>query len=270
MSKELCKKIINAVQTVICQNTIPSFDEDGKPVNVWEARPGYDEIKSVIEAQFTDAGEVSDGYHTFNELYHHRAVLFSVICNVYSDRAWKSKKHSDGTMYDGMFIVGINTPDGQATYHYNVVPYWDMFDVPELEFSPKWDGHTSDDAIERLTSLKTWRRVMPSNDVLTDKDIIKALRCCNDIRWCNHCPLYTIDFCKDKLSDAAIDLFDRLKAKNKELDEKNMLYKGLIDRQKAELEKLQDDILILSQKRTSTPERTYGSLKNKFINGSLR
>ena len=27
-------------------------------------------------------GETSDGYHTFNELYHHRAVLFSVIVNV--------------------------------------------------------------------------------------------------------------------------------------------------------------------------------------------
>lgn len=26
-------------------------------------------------------GEVSDGYHTFNELYYHRAVLFAVICN---------------------------------------------------------------------------------------------------------------------------------------------------------------------------------------------
>ena len=28
-----------------------------------------------------DMGDVSDGYHTFNELYHHRAVLFANICN---------------------------------------------------------------------------------------------------------------------------------------------------------------------------------------------
>ena len=31
-------------------------------------------------------GELSDGYHTFNELYHHRAILFSVICNTYPEQ----------------------------------------------------------------------------------------------------------------------------------------------------------------------------------------
>ena len=98
-------------------------------------------------------GETSDGYHTFNELYHHRAVLFSVIVHDHSDLAWKSKRHHDGTMYDGMFIVGIETPEGQATYHYDVDPYWDMFDCKELESAPEWDGHTPDDAIARIGSL---------------------------------------------------------------------------------------------------------------------
>ena len=98
-------------------------------------------------------GDTSDGYHTFNELYHHRAVLFSVICNARPDIAWKSKKHHDGTMYDGMFIVGIDTPEGQATYHYDIEPYWRMFRVKELEFAPKWDGHTPDEAIRRIGTL---------------------------------------------------------------------------------------------------------------------
>lgn len=98
-------------------------------------------------------GEVSDGYHTFNELYHHRAVLFSVICNQNKGIAWKSKKHSDGTMYDGMFIVGVNTPNGQATYHYYINPYWEMFDVKEIVKAPEWDGHTVEMAIERIKSL---------------------------------------------------------------------------------------------------------------------
>ena len=106
-------------------------------------------------------GDTSDGYHTFNELYHHRAVLFSVICNEHPDIAWKSKKHHDGTMYDGMFIVGINTPEGQATYHYNIVPYWDSFRVKELEFAPEWDGHTPDEAIRRIGTLT------PPNEPLT-------------------------------------------------------------------------------------------------------
>lgn len=98
-------------------------------------------------------GEVSDGYHTFNELYHHRAVLFSVICNAHKEIAWKSRKHHDGTMYNGMFIVGINTTDGQATYHYDINPYWDMFAVKELDCAPEWDGHTPAQAIERIGKL---------------------------------------------------------------------------------------------------------------------
>ena len=99
-------------------------------------------------------GNTSDGYHTFNELYHHRAVLFSVICNDRPTLAWKSKLHHDGTMFDGMFIVGIDTPDGAATYHYDMDPYWNMFNVPEVENAPEWDGHTSDEAIMRIGTLR--------------------------------------------------------------------------------------------------------------------
>lgn len=98
-------------------------------------------------------GDTSDGYHTFNELYHHRAILFSVICNARPDIAWKSKKHHDGTMHDGMFIVGIDTPEGQATYHYDIEPYWSIFRVNELEYAPEWDGHTPDEAIRRIGTL---------------------------------------------------------------------------------------------------------------------
>lgn len=99
-------------------------------------------------------GETSDGYHTFNELYHHRAVLFSVIVKAFPDRAWKSRKHHDGSMYDGMFIVGIETPDGQASYHYDINPYWDMFQCKELEYAPEWDGHTPAQAIDRIGKLE--------------------------------------------------------------------------------------------------------------------
>ena len=107
----------------------------------------------LLKAQEAITGETSDGYHTFNELYHHRAVLFSVIVANYPDRAWKAKKHHDGTMYDGMFIVGIETPDGQATYHYDIDPYWDMFKCRVLDNAPEWDGHTPAQAIERIGRL---------------------------------------------------------------------------------------------------------------------
>lgn len=102
-----------------------------------------------------NVGDFSDGYHTFNELYHHRAVLFSVICNMFPEKAWKSKLHDTGDMFDGMFIVGIETEQGQATYHYDIEPYWDMFKVKELEKAPKWDGHTPTDAIQRIGNMAT-------------------------------------------------------------------------------------------------------------------
>ena len=128
----------------------------------------YRDALALLKAQEPITGETSDGYHTFNELYHHRAVLFSVIVANYKDRAWKSVRHHDGTMYNGMFIVGIDTPDGQATYHYDINPYWDMFDCKVREFAPKWDGHTPAQAIERIGKLKAQEpRLMTLEEVVT-------------------------------------------------------------------------------------------------------
>lgn len=131
---------------------------------VIEAEPAAD----VVEIPEGGMGNLSDGYHTFNELYHHRAILFSVICNSIPDKAWKSKLHDTGDMYDGMFIVGIETPEGQATYHYDIEPYWDMFKVKELEKAPKWDGHTPQEAIERISKLSA--------------DVAPVVRC-KDCKW---------------------------------------------------------------------------------------
>lgn len=103
-----------------------------------------------------DIGEVSDGYHTFNQLYHQRAILFATIVNQNKDKSWKSFKHSDGNYcFDSngeWFIVGIDTPQGSYTYHY-AKEYWDMFDCEELECGKEWDGHTEED-VTRLLSLK--------------------------------------------------------------------------------------------------------------------
>ena len=108
------------------------------------------EVQTQID-RLTDKGGLSDGDHTFNELYYHRMKLFSIICNTYNDVAWKSKLHDDGTMYDNYFIVGVTTPRGDFSYHYHL-DHWDEFNVKELDKAPKWDGHTSDD-IYRLNLL---------------------------------------------------------------------------------------------------------------------
>lgn len=97
-------------------------------------------------------GNTSDGYHTFTELYYHRTLLFAMLCRSYPDISWKSRKHDDGTMYDGMFIAGIDTPFGQYTYHCENY-LWDFFEgVPELMVAPKYDGHKPSDIL-RLFSL---------------------------------------------------------------------------------------------------------------------
>ena len=133
-------------------------------------------FKQVYSADYRkmpeNIGDFSDGYHTFNELYHHRAVLFSVICNMFPEKAWKSRSHDTGYMFDGVFIVGIETEQGQATYHYVIDPYWDMFKVKELDKAPKWDGHTACDAIERIGSISAegYRKQewIPVNDRLPE------------------------------------------------------------------------------------------------------
>ena len=79
-----------------------------------------------------ERGELSDGYHSFNELYYHRMILFSIICNQNKAISWKSKHHEDGTMFENYFVVGINTPDGQFTYHYHM-DHWDKFNDVELK-----------------------------------------------------------------------------------------------------------------------------------------
>jgi hypothetical protein len=101
-------------------------------------------------------GSTSDGYHTFDELYNHRCVLFSALCNQNKNLAWKSRLHHDGTMFDGMFIVGIQTPFGQCTYHYDM-EHWDLFRVPETATAPLWDGHSANDVVERI---KSWSKVL--------------------------------------------------------------------------------------------------------------
>ena len=104
-------------------------------------------------ADIDNLGDLSDGYHTFNQLYHQRAVLFAALVKAYRDRAWKSWKHEDGEncFGGGWFIVGIDTPEGSYTYHYED-KYWDMFECKELEKGKHWDGHTEKD-VTRLLSL---------------------------------------------------------------------------------------------------------------------
>lgn len=115
-------------------------------------------IKALKDDGLLLTEDISDGYHTIGELYDHRIALYLALCkqlNHYPERrVWKSKLHHDGTMFDGMFIVGIGfEPGAQISYHMNM-EWWDKTDfIEELEKAPEYDGHTSNDVLERLLKL---------------------------------------------------------------------------------------------------------------------
>jgi len=113
------------------------------------------------------AKAISDGYHTFGELYDHRRALTAVVAvsAATSGDSWRSKAHhtEDGPMFDGSFIVGIELPTGTITYHYNLEHWDDFTGVPELEHAPKWDGASPDDTVARL--LETARLAGSAQDL---------------------------------------------------------------------------------------------------------
>lgn len=115
----------------------------------------YKAVKNVIgsfQQEQTDMGEVSDGYHTFNELYYYRMLYNAAFFNLLP-KEWvhKSKRHHTGEecFGGGWFIVMANLPTGQISNHYKLKD-WDLFHVPEKEFADEWDGHTPQEAAERL------------------------------------------------------------------------------------------------------------------------
>lgn len=101
-----------------------------------------------------DMGNVSDGYHTFNELYKYRMLYNAAFFNELGKgdiKVCKSYKHYDGEecFGGGWFIVMAELPTGQISNHYEN-RYWELFDVPVLDKAWEWDGHTPDEASTRL------------------------------------------------------------------------------------------------------------------------
>ena len=99
-----------------------------------------------------DTEHVSDGYHTFMELYDHRTMLWILVLKHYKDQAFKTRLDDNGSSMDGWFIAGLNTEFGQLTYHIPEI-YWDYLDVQQLDRNASYDGHNSEDVLNRLAAL---------------------------------------------------------------------------------------------------------------------
>ncbi|MBB3665956.1 hypothetical protein FB384_004915 [Prauserella sediminis] len=104
----------------------------------------------------TNTDEISDGFHTFGELYEYRMLYHAHAVRAWVQLGWpvsKSWRHHDGELCfgGGWFIVAAQLPAGQVSNHYPADD-WELFDCPEVEVSPLWDGHTPSEAAERLRS----------------------------------------------------------------------------------------------------------------------
>lgn len=108
-----------------------------------------------------NAGEISDGYHTFDEYYDFRKMYNAVLFNEWAKYdtpkydVHKSLKHHDGEdcFGGGWFIVVAVLPEGQISTHYPVSD-WDLFNIPEAETAKyEFDGHTALNVLYRLKAL---------------------------------------------------------------------------------------------------------------------
>jgi hypothetical protein len=127
-----------------------------------------------------DISTVSDGYHSFAELYEFRKVYNAALFNEWAKNydpkysglydsdfpnyskmrphynVHKSWKHHDGELCfgGGWFIVCAKLPGGLISNHYPEAD-WDLFKVPEVEASIfEYDGHTAQDVLDRLSAVK--------------------------------------------------------------------------------------------------------------------
>lgn len=106
-----------------------------------------------------EENELSDGYHTFNDLYEFRkqynAALFNEWALTSKYSVHKSIRHFDGKLCfgGGWFIVVAMLPAGQITNHYKSAD-WDLFKIPAFDKAMfEFDGHTPGDVMIRLALL---------------------------------------------------------------------------------------------------------------------
>jgi len=112
-----------------------------------------DLFEKVRKEKTKNTDDISDGYHTFGELYEHKITLFIALCKqLYGEGiVWRSKLHSDGSSFEGRFILGMNQTKGrQITYHLPLEKWEETDFAQTLKKAPEFDGHTSEDVLKRI------------------------------------------------------------------------------------------------------------------------
>lgn len=168
------------VQSIATADVSLNVDVVNEPPVINPDLTDIDKIQAYINVNNScnpsfKAGLISDGYHTFDELYQHRYLLFinwaasevrlwrtALLNNIPGYQGtdcpfWITRVHSDSTpSYDGYFLAGLWRDRGiQITYH---IPneYWELAaEYAEIcDIAPcEWNGHTSADVLKRLAEL---------------------------------------------------------------------------------------------------------------------
>ncbi len=105
-----------------------------------------------------NTSEISDGYHTFGELYEFRSLLFIAVLQAYPQYAWRALRNSDGEKWEGWFLAGIFPEEGkQITFHLPDKFWKALSEVAETyDVNPYFDGHASEEVMDRLSQLIFW------------------------------------------------------------------------------------------------------------------
>lgn len=91
--------------------------------------------------------QISDGYHTFEELYEHRILLFfSLVVKSNWNACWRPH-------YPEWPVLLVETPAGQISYHFHEKYLPLIADHVPMNDSIVWDGHDSKQVVERLRNL---------------------------------------------------------------------------------------------------------------------
>lgn len=102
----------------------------------------------TIPLSIEDTRKVSDGYHTFEELYEHRVLLFFNFAHYLE---WPSTWRPH---YPGWPVLLVETPAGQVSYHFPeaMLPLIEPH-ITKDDKEIQWDGHTDSDVISRMKDL---------------------------------------------------------------------------------------------------------------------
>jgi hypothetical protein len=166
--RALCAELLPLASSCLCAEEM-----------VDSAVKSIDRARTALAQPESDPSQLSDGFHTFAELYEHRHALCLALMRAMPEHCWFSWRHADGKRCfggDDWFIAGIELPAGASvTYHMPA----ELFQIAqatgaaELEKGRPWDGHSAADVVLRL---KAWAALaQPEPEGATDEELDKVL-----------------------------------------------------------------------------------------------